>query len=95
MTRQVARFTMLRCASALTACTADAIARAPSSNDGVPLDHLLTTPEGCKVYRFWDAGRYHYTTVCPLRQETTTTDPGKARRSATITTDYATAPEGT
>lgn len=44
-------------------CTTKAISTARTDNDRIQVD-LLFTHEGCKVYRFEDAGYFRYYAVC-------------------------------
>lgn len=47
----------------LAACAVDPVSHGPSNNPDVPID-LLFEHEGCSVFRFLDAGHYHYFTTC-------------------------------
>ena len=49
----------------LAACTAGPITTDRTDNPEITLDLLLTSPEGCRVYRFVDAGQYRYFAACP------------------------------
>jgi hypothetical protein len=50
--------------AALTACANEPVSQASTDNPSVePV--MLVTIEGCHVYRFYDAGHYRYTTICP------------------------------
>lgn len=49
----------------LAACTAEPITTNRTDNPEIALDLLLTSPEGCKVYRFEDEGRHRYFAACP------------------------------
>lgn len=44
-------------------CAQDPVAKNTTDNPKVPVD-LLFTNNGCSVYRFFDAGRYHYYADC-------------------------------
>lgn len=48
---------------ALAACEAPSVSKSPTNNAAVPVE-LLFEHEGCRVYRFQDAGRNHYFTNC-------------------------------
>lgn len=47
----------------LAGCANDAVSTAATDNHQVPVDKLFTH-EGCTIYRFDDAGHYHYWADC-------------------------------
>lgn len=47
----------------LSACVVDPVATTRTDNPQVPVDTLFEK-DGCTVYRFEDAGRYHYFVRC-------------------------------
>ena len=49
---------------ALAACAKDPVSVAPTNNPDVSAA-LLFSVDGCKVYRFEDAGAYRYFATCP------------------------------
>jgi len=51
-------------AIALASCTAEPVSTQSTDNPTIPIAHLLTI-DGCKVYRFHDAGKARYLTTCP------------------------------
>lgn len=51
-------------ASLLVGCYADPVSTTGTNNPAVPVS-LLFEHEGCKVYRFTDAGRERYFANCP------------------------------
>lgn len=48
----------------LVGCAADGIEDVQTGNSSVSATKLMTI-EGCNVYRFFDAGHWIYTTICP------------------------------
>lgn len=60
---------LLVVASVLVGCGADALRKVPNDNKSITLELLLTTPEGCKVYRFEDEYN-RYVAVCPRDMQT-------------------------
>jgi hypothetical protein len=52
----------------LVGCYAPPIEKVSSGNPEVTLNHIVTTPEGCKVYRFAD-GHDRYVAVCPANAD--------------------------
>ena len=49
----------------LSACVTTPISTSKTDNPEVRLALVCTTPEGAKVYRFWDSGHFVYITVLP------------------------------
>lgn len=66
-------------------CSADAIRTTPTDNPGLSLELLLTTPEGCKVYRFHDEYA-RYVAVCPRDASVTTAFDDVQSNGKTTTT---------
>lgn len=60
MDRLIAAFALVF----LAGCYADPVSTARTNNPQVPVS-LLFEHEGCKVYRFTDAGRERYFANCP------------------------------
>jgi hypothetical protein len=48
----------------LSGCAKEPISTSRTDNDLFRLQLIFTTPEGCKVYRFEDAGQFRYLTTC-------------------------------
>lgn len=81
---------LLLAAAAMVGCAADPVAMKSSTNPNVPVS-LLFENEGCKVYRFDDAGHYHYYANCQGSTVTTVTETqseGKSTRPEQTTTYY-------
>lgn len=47
----------------IAGCAQDPVGMAGTDNPNVPVSKLFTN-EGCTVYRFFDAGHYHYYVTC-------------------------------
>jgi hypothetical protein len=61
---------MVLVALALAGCAEEAVSVSSSNNPNVPVS-LLFEHDGCRVYRFKDAGRFHYYVTCAGRAERT------------------------
>lgn len=56
--------TIALCCLLLAACAKEPMETKPSNNPNVPVSLLLEI-DGCRVYRFLDAGHYRYFASCP------------------------------
>lgn len=59
-------------AVALAGCGHQAESTATGTNPAIPVDTLFSH-EGCTVYRFLDAGSFHYFSKCPGAGHSSTT----------------------
>lgn len=57
------RLALLLIVLALSGCARDPVSTDHTDNQSVSVDKLFTH-EGCSVYRFYDAGHYHYWADC-------------------------------
>lgn len=74
-------------AVALTACANEPVSKAETNNPSVSVD-MLVTIEGCHVYRFYDTGRYHYTTICPDGRSARVSSAWSEQQGKTVVTEY-------
>lgn len=57
---------LLICISiSLFGCAKSGVSTTKTDNPSVSLDLICTTPEGAKVYRFYDCNHFVYVTVLP------------------------------
>ena len=83
---------LLLIASALIILTAigcyhDSKSKSATDNNSFNLELLFTTPEGCKVYRFFDGLSAHYFTTCQGSTSSIIKE-GKSERQEEIQTTY-------
>jgi hypothetical protein len=45
-----------------------ACAQRPGTPETFEAEKIFTTPEGCNVYRFYDAGKYAYVSACARKK---------------------------
>lgn len=74
----------------MAGCAADPVSMTSTTNPKVPVS-LLFENEGCKVYRFEDAGHFHYYANCKGSTVTILTESqseGKTTRPNQMVTHY-------
>jgi hypothetical protein len=69
-------------------CTKEPVEVQASTNAEIPVS-LLFENDGCKVYRFYDAGEYIYYTKCKWSSQTSWEEmEGKVSEPRQVTTEY-------
>ena len=74
---------MVATVGVLVGCAQPPKSTIQTDNYNFELGKLFTT-DGCTVYRFYDAGHYHYFTKCENSQRVETTTDGSCGKGCTV-----------